>query len=160
MEEAVALCGTFQPRMPCQEIYVKIKFGFHEIPPAHHLSKRDPMKRGEVWWVQWDPDERRPVLLLSGDEASDVRGMLIVPSATINIHGIAVEVKVGVDEGLAQESVLRVALARPGHINCTWFVTLQQADLVERVGVLSAAKLHQLEDAFRLGGIEQLAKSF
>jgi mRNA interferase MazF len=116
------------------------------------------MKRGEIWWIQWEADERRPVALLSGDETTDLRGMLIVAPATINIQGIAVEVKIGAREGLPQKGVLRVALARPGRINCNWLVTLQKVDLIERAGSLSSAKLRQLEDALRLGGIEQLAK--
>jgi mRNA interferase MazF len=116
------------------------------------------MKRGEVWWAIID--KKRPVVILSQDEAGEMRAMVIVAPARIDIRGIAAEVKVGARQGLPRGGVLRVALPRPGHINCNWLVTLGQADLVERVGVPSAAKLHQLEDAFRLGGIEQLAKSF
>lgn len=51
------------------------------------------MKRGEVWWARLD--EKRPVVLLSPDEAFDVRAMVIVAPASTDIRGIAVEVAVG-----------------------------------------------------------------
>jgi len=91
------------------------------------------------------------VVILSHDRADKVRTMMIVAPAESKIDGIAVEVGVGAREGLPFEGVLRVALPRPGRINCSWLVTLGQAHLLERAGALSAAKLRQLEDALRLG---------
>ncbi|WP_394814303.1 type II toxin-antitoxin system PemK/MazF family toxin [Streptomyces dubilierae] len=121
---------------------------------------RDPasgghMQCGEVWLA--DFDERRPVVLLSGDEASGFRAMQIVAPAGIEISGVAVEVAVGAPEGLPLEGVLRVALPRPGLVPCTWLVTLAKEDLTEQVGVLSSAKLGEIEDALRAGGLEQVA---
>jgi mRNA interferase MazF len=110
------------------------------------------MQRGEVWWV--DFDERRPVVLLSGEEASGFRAMQVVAPAGTEISGVGVEVAVGADEGLPLEGVLRVALPRPGLIPCTWLVTLTDEDLIERAGVLSSTKLGELKDALRLGGLE------
>ncbi|MDH6492276.1 RHS repeat-associated protein [Streptomyces sp. SAI-127] len=34
---------------------------------------------------------------------------------------------------------------------CTWLTTVSQDDLIERAGVLSSAKLSEIEDALRLG---------
>ncbi|MGX1364812.1 mRNA interferase MazF [Streptomyces canus] len=113
------------------------------------------MQRGEVWLA--DIDERRPVVLLSGDEASGFRAMQIVAPAGTEISGVAVEVMVGEPEGLPLQGVLRVALPRPGVVPCTWLVTLAQEDLTEQVGVLSPAKLGEIEDALRAGGLEQAA---
>ncbi|MEW1873775.1 type II toxin-antitoxin system PemK/MazF family toxin [Streptomyces caelestis] len=113
------------------------------------------MQRGEVWLA--DFDERRPVVLLSGDEASGFRAMQVVAPAGAEISGVAVEVAVGAPEGLSLEGVLRVALPRPGLVPCTWLVTLAQEDLTEQVGVLSSAKLGAIEDALRAGGLEQVA---
>lgn len=98
------------------------------------------MKRGEVWWT--DVGEKNPAVILSQDDAREIRAMMIVAPATSDIRGIAVEVKVGAHERLPYEGVLRVALARPGHINCSWLATL------------SSAKLRQLEDALRRGGLD------
>jgi mRNA interferase MazF len=99
------------------------------------------VKRGEVWWALID--ERRAVVLLSGEEASEFRAMQIVAPATIDekrgfvllsgeeacepqaiqlgasasddIRGVGVEVEIGTREGLPHEGVVRVALPRTGH---------------------------------------------
>ncbi|MEU6236695.1 type II toxin-antitoxin system PemK/MazF family toxin [Kitasatospora sp. NPDC047058] len=114
------------------------------------------MQRGEVWWV--DFDERRPVVLLSGDEASGFRAMQVVAPAGTEISGVAVEVAVGAPEGLPLGGVLRVALPRPGLVPCTWLVTLAREDLIERVGALSSAKLDEIKDALRAGGLERAVR--
>ncbi|QKW48538.1 type II toxin-antitoxin system PemK/MazF family toxin [Streptomyces buecherae] len=108
------------------------------------------MRYGEVWWV--DFDERRPVVLLSGDEASGLRAMQVVAPAGVDISGLGVEVAVGVAEELPFEGVLRFAFPRPGLTPCTWLTTVSRDDLVERVGVLSSAKLSEIEDALRVAG--------
>jgi mRNA interferase MazF len=107
------------------------------------------MKRGEVWWADVDfaiddelwENRRRPAVLLSPDEASELRAMMIVAPADTDIRGIAIEVGVGAQEGLSHEGVLRVAIPRPGRILCDWLVTLARSDLIERAGTLSSAKL-------------------
>ncbi|MEU6136571.1 type II toxin-antitoxin system PemK/MazF family toxin [Nocardioides sp. NPDC047086] len=108
------------------------------------------MQRGEVWWVQFD--ERRLVVLLSGDEPSGIQVMQVVAPAGVDITGLGVEVAVGASDGLPCEGVLRVALPRPGFTPCTWLTTVSRDDLIERAGVLSAAKLSEIDDALRLGG--------
>lgn len=138
------------------------------------------MERGEVWWALLD--ERRAVVLLSGEEASEFRAMQIVAPATIeerrgfvflspeeaaefgamqigasantDIRGVGVEMEIGTREGIPHEGVVRVALPHPGHIPCTWLVTLTRDYLIERAGALSSAKLGQLDDVLRLAGIE------
>ena len=43
------------------------------------------MKRGDVWWAQLPrPAGRRPVVLVSRDEAYHVRELVIVVSVTTN----------------------------------------------------------------------------
>ena len=54
-------------------------------------------------------------------------------------------------EGLPFEGVLRFAFPRPGFTPCTWLTTVSRDDLIERAGVLSSAKLSEIEDALRLG---------
>jgi mRNA interferase MazF len=55
------------------------------------------VRRGEVWWARLD--KRRPVVLVSRDEAYDVRALVIVAPATTTVRGYAVEVKLGRHEG-------------------------------------------------------------
>lgn len=95
------------------------------------------MRRGEIWWA--NVDKRRPVVLVSRSEAYGVRALVIVAPASTTIRGYAVEVKLGKREGMARDCV----------VNCDWLVTLPKADLVERVGSLSTAKLRELDDALR-----------
>jgi mRNA interferase MazF len=89
------------------------------------------VKRGEVWWVEFD--ERRPVVLLSEDESAKF-------------------VALGVLEGLPFEGVLRFGFPWPGFTPCTWLTTLRREDLIERAGVLSAAKLSEIDDALGAAG--------
>lgn len=95
------------------------------------------MKRGEVWWAT--VDKRRPVVLLSRQEAYAVRAMVIVAPVTTTIRGFSVEVRVGRKEGLPRAAV----------VNCDWLVTLPKADLLERAGSLSSAKMAQLDSALK-----------
>jgi mRNA interferase MazF len=106
------------------------------------------VQRGEVWWVEFD--ERRPVVLLSGDEASGFEAVQVVAPADVDISDLGVEVAVGAAEGLDFEGVLRFAFPRPGYTPCTWLTTLSPDDLLELAGVLPTAKLSEIEDSIRL----------
>ena len=139
------------------------------------------MERGEVWWALLD--DRRPVVLLSGGESAEFRAMQIVaPASTEEKRGFVVlsgeqasdfgamrqivapagaatgavglELEIGSREGLPYDGVVRVAFPRDGQIFCTWLVTLTQEYLIDRAGVLSFAKLRQIENALRLAEIE------
>src|SRR6516225_2273024 len=110
------------------------------IPGGH-------MRRGEVWWAEFD--ERRPVVLLSGEDPSGFRAMQVVAPADTDISGLGTEVAVGVQEGLPFDGVLRFAFPRPGFTPCTWLTTLSREDLIERAGAVSAAKLSKIDDALR-----------
>ncbi|EGD41744.1 hypothetical protein NBCG_03932 [Nocardioidaceae bacterium Broad-1] len=110
------------------------------------------MQRGEVWWVEFD--ERRPVVLLSGEDPSGIQVMQVVAPAGVDITGLGVEVALGAEEGVPFEGVLRFALPRPGFTPCTWLTTLSRDDLIERAGALSSAKLSEVDDALRLADPE------
>jgi mRNA interferase MazF len=106
------------------------------------------MRRGEVWWVEFD--ERRPVVLLSEEEdPSGFRAMQIVPPSGTDISGLGIEVTVGAGAGLPFEGVLRFGFGWPGFTPCTWLTILSRDDLIERAGVVSAAKLAEIDDALR-----------
>ncbi|MFE7031768.1 type II toxin-antitoxin system PemK/MazF family toxin [Streptomyces sp. NPDC057621] len=106
------------------------------------------MRRGEVWWVQFD--ERRLVVLLSGENTSGIQVMQVVDPAGVDISGLGIEVKVGAGEGLPFEGVLRLAFPRPGFTPCTWLTTVSRDDLIERAAILSSVKLSEIDDALRL----------
>jgi mRNA interferase MazF len=103
---------------------------------------------GEVWWVEFD--QRRPVVLLSGDEASGFQVVQVVAAADVSISDWGIEVALGAGEGLPFEGVVRFAFPRPGYTPCTWLTTLSPDDLLEQAGVLPTAKLSEIEDAIRL----------
>ena len=105
------------------------------------------MRRGEVWWVEFD--ERRPVVLLSEEGPSGFCAMQVVAPAGAGISGLGVEVAVGVLEGLPFEGVLRLVFPRAGFTPCTWLTTLNREDLIERAGAVSTAKLSEIDDALR-----------
>ena len=88
------------------------------------------MRRGEVWWAEFD--ERRPVVLLSGEDPSGFQAMQVVAPADTDISGLGIEVAVGVQEGLPFDGVLRFALPWPGFTPCTWLTTLSRDDLIVR----------------------------
>ncbi|MFJ8719388.1 type II toxin-antitoxin system PemK/MazF family toxin [Streptomyces violaceus] len=111
------------------------------------------MQRGEVWWAEFN--ERRLVVLLSGDDASGIGVMQVVAPAGVDISGLGIEVAVGAMEGLPFEGVLRFAFQRPGFTPCTWLTTVSRDDLIERAGALSSAKLSEIKDALRLAGRER-----
>ena len=68
--------------------------------------------RGEVWWALLD--EKRPVVLLSRDGAEELRAIQVVAPAGTDITDVAIEVRLGNGEGLANEGVVRVACPAPG----------------------------------------------
>jgi len=102
------------------------------------------MKRGEVWWADLAaPAGRRPVVLLSRDEAYGVRELVTVAPVTTRIRGIPVEVPLGKRDGLPRACVA----------NLDTITTIPRADLARRISALRPEKLREVEDAilFALG---------
>ena len=102
------------------------------------------VNRGDVWMAALD--QLRPVVVLSRLDNDDLRCVVAVEPANEVISGVAVEVDLGLNG-----HVVRVALPRPGRINCTWVLTLSQEDLIEKVGTLSSAKLSEVENLILMG---------
>lgn len=64
------------------------------------------MKQGEIWWANLTaPIGRRPVLLLSRNEAYQIRDYVSVAIITTTIRHIPVEVLLNEQDGLPRESV-------------------------------------------------------
>jgi len=98
------------------------------------------MKRGEIWWADLgQPAGRRPVLLLSRDEAYSVRELLTVAPVTTRVRHIPSEVPLDLKDGLP----------RPCVINLDTITTISKASLSERLTVLSAEKQRAVEIALR-----------
>lgn len=67
------------------------------------------MKRGEVWWANvHKPIGRRPVVLLSRNEAYAIRASVTVAPLTRTVHGIPVEVPLGPEDGLPKSCVVNL----------------------------------------------------
>ncbi len=105
------------------------------------------MRRGEVWWAVLPPPAgRRPVVLLSRDEAYDVRELVTVAPVTTRVRGIAAEVPLGPADGLPREGVA----------NLDTMTTVPKRLLEERVAVLRAARVQAIDSAihFALGLVD------
>ena len=65
--------------------------------------------RGEIWLHEFKaPDKRRPVLVLSRQEALDAMGTAMVAPVTSTIRGLLSEVVVGVGDGLKHNSAVNL----------------------------------------------------
>jgi mRNA interferase MazF len=102
------------------------------------------VRRGEIWWAQLAPPAgRRPVLLLSRNEAYAVRELVMVAPLTTRIRCIPSEVSLGDEDGVPRVCV----------VNLDSITTIAKASLRERLTALSAEKLKAVETAlhFSLG---------
>lgn len=98
------------------------------------------MRRGEVWWADLPaPAGRRPVVLLSRDEAYAVRELVLVAPVTTRIRHIPVEVPLGRAEGMARKCVA----------NLDTITTIPKALLVTYAGALDPEKTAALDGAAR-----------
>jgi mRNA interferase MazF len=93
-----------------------------------------------VWWAELGgPAGRRPVLLLSRNDAYSVRKLVTVAPVTTRIRGIPVEVALGPEEGLPRECVA----------NLDSVTTVPKAWLRERICQLSPKKVEAVGEAAR-----------
>lgn len=96
------------------------------------------MKRGEVWWATLPhPIGRRPVVLISRDEAYTVRNAVTVAEVTTKIRNIPVEVLLGPEDGLPKKCV----------VNLDTIVTIRKDLLVERISLLQKNKIDEIDQA-------------
>jgi mRNA interferase MazF len=98
------------------------------------------MKRGEVWWANLpSPVGRRPVVLLSRDEAYAVRNAVTVAEITSTIRNIPVEVKLGPEDGLPKKCV----------VNLDTILTVRKSLLIDRIAMLKSGKIEQINAAVK-----------
>ena len=102
------------------------------------------MRRGEIWWAELpQPTGRRPVLLLSRNEAYAVRELVTVSPVTTRMRHIASEISLGPGDGLPHPCVA----------NLDTITTIAKRSLSEKLTTLSSEKLKAAEVAlhFSLG---------
>jgi len=98
------------------------------------------MRRGEVWWAKLPlPVGKRPVVLLSRNEAYAVRNAVTVAEVTSTIRGIPVEVELGPDDGLPKKCV----------VNLDTIVTIRKDLLIEKIAILRDEKIDQIDSAIK-----------
>jgi mRNA interferase MazF len=98
------------------------------------------VRRGEVWWAELPaPAGRRPVVLLSRNEAYEVRELVIVAPLTSRIRRVPTEVSLDRADGLPRRCVA----------NLDTITTIPKDLLTQRVTTLSAEKLAAVERALR-----------
>ena len=102
------------------------------------------MRRGGVWWADLPfAARRRPVVLLSLNEAYAVRQLVTVAPVTTRVRAIPTEVELGRDDGLPRRCV----------VNLNIITTIPKQTLKEQIAPLGPGKLAAVERAlaFALG---------
>ncbi len=98
------------------------------------------MKRGDVWWAELQPPAgRRPVVLVSRNEAYAIRASVTVAPVTTKIRNIPVEVPLGQQDGMPRDCV----------VNCDNLITIPKAWLQETITTLNVEKMDLLDKAIR-----------
>jgi mRNA interferase MazF len=98
------------------------------------------MQRGEIWWANLDPPAgKRPVLLLSRNEAYNIRSLVIIAPITTRIRDIPSEVLLTTTDGVPKECV----------INLDTITTIDKDSLKSRLTIISPEKLKQVDNAIR-----------
>jgi len=105
------------------------------------------VRRGEIWWAELAPPAgRRPVLLLSRNEAYAVRELVTVAPVTTRTRHIPSEVPLEPEDGLPKPCV----------VNMDTITTIAKRSLQERLVSLSAKKLKEVEAALHFAlGLEE-----
>ena len=98
------------------------------------------MRRGEIWWAQQPPPiGKRPVVLLSRDEAYKIRNAVTVAQVTTTIRQIPVEVLLSEKDGLPQKCV----------VNLDAVTTVPKSVLTQRICVLAPERIRQIDVALK-----------
>ncbi|MDQ6817510.1 MAG: type II toxin-antitoxin system PemK/MazF family toxin [Actinomycetota bacterium] len=98
------------------------------------------MRRGEVWWPEPPDSKRRPVLILTRDEAIDRVFDVIAVPATGVVRDLPTEVELGRDDGMPIDSVLAVDNT----------FSAEKAFLTERITTLGTDKMAEVCAALRV----------
>ena len=96
------------------------------------------MKQYEIWWaVLPKPAGRRPVLLLSRDDAYGVLNKFVAAEITATIRHIPIEVSLGVAEGMPKPCV----------VNCDNLRTISKAHLEKKISKIPTKRIAEVKRA-------------
>lgn len=98
----------------------------------------NPPRWGEVWWCEPPHIGRRPVVVLSRDAAIPRLRRALVAPCTTTIRGLPSEVTLEPGED---------PIGRRSAVNLDSVESVSVAVLVERLGTLSGARMHEICDA-------------
>lgn len=90
-------------------------------------------RQGEVWWAEAE-DKRRPVLVITRDDAIPVLRRIVVAPVTRTVRGIPTEVALGQEEGLSVACAASFDNVQP--INCHL--------LTKRIGALASPRRREI----------------
>lgn len=91
------------------------------------------MRQGEIWWAQAD-DKRRPVLIVTRDEAIPVLSRVIVAPVTRTVRSIPTEIPLGPADGLPVECAASFDNLQP----------IARRFLGDRAGMLDPTRRHEI----------------
>jgi mRNA interferase MazF len=98
----------------------------------------EAVKQYEIWWADLpEPAGRRPVLLLSRDDAYRVLSKFIAAEITSTIRDIPIEVRLGKSEGMPKPCVVNLDKLR----------TISKQYLVKRISRLSVSRIAEVKSA-------------
>lgn len=95
-------------------------------------------QQGEIWWAEAE-DKRRPVLVVTRNEAIPVLSSIIVAPVTRTIRNIPTEIALGPQHGLSTACAARFDNIQP----------IRRASLTTRVGRLGIDELDEICRAIR-----------
>ncbi len=96
------------------------------------------MRREEVWWSNLpQPVGRRPVVLLSQDEAYVIRELVIATPVATRARNITAEVRLGPEDGIPRSSVA----------NLDTIMNIPKNSLQTHITSLKLEKLQAVEEA-------------
>ncbi|CUS04374.2 mRNA interferase [Candidatus Promineifilum breve] len=102
------------------------------------------MRRGEVWWVNFDPSvggeirKRRPAVIVSNDAANAYLNRLQVIPLTSNV------------ERVYPSEALVTLNGRPGKAMADQLTTVSKQRLGEKLGELTADEMKRIDHAVRV----------
>ena len=98
------------------------------------------MKQAEIWWADLgSPAGKRPVLLLSRNEAYKVRELVTIAPVTTRIRDIPSEVRLGLEDGVPKTCV----------INLDTISTVSKNCLIDHLTTLTYEKWQDVKSAIR-----------
>ncbi len=92
--------------------------------------------QGDVWWAEAE-DKRRPVLIITRNDAIPVLARLMVAPLTRTVRGIPTEVRFDSDDGLPTECAASFDNLQP----------INEHLLTERIARLEPPRRHEICDA-------------